>query len=218
MLYFISSDARRNKNNINICESNILSLKDKINQLEEKMNQIGSPDNHLENMLHQFSNNQFLNSEDLISPLGNQNESDDEDEDDNDDADEDDDADDADDDDDNTNNNVIVNEEEDSDEEDNKIEENTNVKEDISTDVKEDVKENVVEEIKEEKSFSFVKEDDELKEYIKKTKVPSSGRKGVYPRISLTKLKEGDIELGPDEKTQFMVHVNKLGRKLWKKL
>ena len=37
MLYFISSDSRRNKNNINICESNIVSLRDKIQQLEEKL-------------------------------------------------------------------------------------------------------------------------------------------------------------------------------------
>ena len=36
MLYFISSDSRRNKNNINICESNVLSLKDKVNLLEKK--------------------------------------------------------------------------------------------------------------------------------------------------------------------------------------
>ena len=39
-----------------------------------------------------------------------------------------------------------------------------------------------------------------------------------YPKISLSKLEEGHIELGADNETQYIVTLNKLGRKFWKKV
>lgn len=73
MLYFISSDSRRNKNNINICESNVLSLKDKVLALEKTINDLSNLQQpNLENMLNQLQENQnkFMNSDDLMFPLG----------------------------------------------------------------------------------------------------------------------------------------------------
>ena len=90
MLYFISSDSRRNKNNINICESNILSLKEKITSLENTINEMSSQSQpNLENILNQFQNsNKFMNSDDLMFPL-EEVDNDDEDPEDEDDEDED---------------------------------------------------------------------------------------------------------------------------------
>ena len=88
MLYFISSDSRRNKNNINICESNIQTLKDKISSFENKLNEMSSMNTppNLEGMLNQLNQQQFMNSNDLMFPLGEEY-NDDEDEDDEDDED-----------------------------------------------------------------------------------------------------------------------------------
>ena len=37
ILYFFSSDIRKNKNNLNIAESNILSLREKISSMNDKL-------------------------------------------------------------------------------------------------------------------------------------------------------------------------------------
>ena len=127
MLYFISSDSRRNKNNINICESNILSLKEKITSLENTINEMSSQSQpNLENILNQFQNsNKFMNSDDLMFPLeevDNDDEDaedeDDEDEDDEDEDDEDEGAEDDDDDDEDDDEDDDDNDEDDDDDDD----------------------------------------------------------------------------------------------------
>ena len=62
ILYFFSSDIRKNKNNLNIAESNILSLREKISSMNDKFellekkikNNQMNPDNFSE-MLNQLN-------------------------------------------------------------------------------------------------------------------------------------------------------------------
>ena len=66
-----------------------------------------------------------------------------------------------------------------------------------------------------EKMPSMVKEVEVTSDDIKLEKKTSVKK---YPKISLSKLDEGHIELGPDNETKYIVSKNKLGRKFWKKV
>ena len=59
---------------------------------------------------------------------------------------------------------------------------------------------------------SMVKEETEVN-----LSKPSSNAK-KYPKISLSKLEEDHVEVGTDNSTQYIVTLNKLGRKFWKKV
>ena len=129
ILYFFSSDIRKNKNNLNIAESNLLSLREKISSMNDKFellekkiksNQM-NPDNFSE-MLNQLNSiNQEIMPNNMMFPMGNDedDEEDDEDYEDDDDDDEDEDEDDEDDDDDDDD------DDEDEDEDDSDNEEST---------------------------------------------------------------------------------------------
>ena len=135
ILYFFSSDIRKNKNNLNIAESNILSLREKISSMNDKFellekkikNNQMNPDNFSE-MLNQLNSiNQEIMPNNMMFPMSNEDDDeededyeDDDNDDDDDDDDEDDDNDDEDDDDDNDDDdeNNDDNENEDSDNED----------------------------------------------------------------------------------------------------
>ena len=126
ILYFFSSDIRKNKNNLNIAESNILSLREKISSMNDKFellekkikNNQMNPDNFSE-MLNQLNSiNQEIMPNNMMFPMSNEDDDEEdedyEDDDNDDDADEDDDNDDDDDDDDDEDDDD--NEDEDSDE------------------------------------------------------------------------------------------------------
>ena len=89
ILYFFSSDIRKNKNNLNIAESNILSLREKISSMNDKFellekkikNNQMNPDNFSE-MLNQLNSiNQEIMPNNMMFPMGNEDD-DEEDEDD----------------------------------------------------------------------------------------------------------------------------------------
>ena len=264
MLYFISSDSRRNKNNINICESNVLSLKDKVNLLEKKINEMTNLQQpNLEGMLNQLQDPKFMNSNDLMFPLGgidneeeddeteddetqddsetqNDDEDDEDYEDDEDDEDEDEDDEDDEDDDDEDDDDEDDDDEDDDDEDNDDDSQNNNEEEIISKILEESEKinekieeleetniENKVDELKEEikeVKQELIEDNDKEKElmnYMEKVspsmlKTEKSSVK-KYPKISLSKLEEGHIETGIDG-NEYVVALNKLKRKFWKKV
>ena len=78
LLYFFSNDIRKNKNKINICESDIISIRDRLHTINQKIINIEN-DISNENITKQKSNNIFEQKLDpsditgLLSKIGDLN-------------------------------------------------------------------------------------------------------------------------------------------------
>ena len=83
-------------------------------------------------------------------------------------------------------------------------------------DDEEDNKENKINEILKENSENESTENLKVEEVEVKEKIEKPNPK-KYPKVSLTKLNEGDEEIGQDG-NQYIVTLNKLNRKFWKKV
>ena len=228
LLYFFSNDIRKNKNKINILESDINSIREifisnnqKITSLENIVN------SDLKKKHHSLDNlNNQQNFSDILEKLGsmnndffpegmiNQNEnflfdneeesdettSEDEEEDDEEDDDEDEDDEDDDDDD---------------DEDENLLEEIIKNESIAFNDPEEIIIENIKEEVKEVEHVEEKKVN--LKEKVEEESKDSNSSNKL-PKKSVTNLEIGTVELGGDNTTKYSVQLNKGGRKYWKKM
>jgi len=227
LLYFFSNDIRKNKNKINICESDINSMRERISTLQQK---VLSVENNLNNdfskKMKMNMDPSFMKNSDgadfagILETLGgmnnfyqannngifSNNEEDDEEEDDEEeDDDEDDDDEDDDEEDDGEDDDVEDDDGEDDDVEDNEGEKDVVEEEVVVENV---IVENVVEEEVVAKSENVVTETPE--------EIVTSNSK--FPKKLLTNLDIGTIDIGSDGTTKYSVQLNKAGRKFWKKI
>lgn len=209
-MYFLSNNIKKNQNKINICDSDVMALRERVQSLTNKVNSMeeylnkgmiekkqGRPmhDENFTNILEKLSS--------MNGDLEDYDEEDDEDDSEEDDSDD----------------------EDDSEEDDESEDDESDDDEESGDDESEEDIEDILEEdeiIKEEEVPVFVKEEevpvkeeelgidniiqDEVKEPSKK-----------YPDVDLSGLNVGTVMLGSDGKTKYVVSSNKAGKKSWKK-
>jgi hypothetical protein len=203
LLYFMSNDIRKNKNKINICESDISSIRERLTNITtEKNNNNNNNDTDFASILGKlggmnnniFNRGEYMEENDITEEEEEEEETKDAEEDEEtiENVDGDDNANEADD------------EESDDDDDDGDGDESI-ISKDSSIDNEEDKTESI------EPPLPVVEEKPKAvqEQEVSKNKLPKK------PLISL---KVGDIEPSTDGKTQYSVQLNKLGRKYWKKV
>ena len=217
LLYFFSNDIRKNKNKINICESDIQSIRERLTALNQKCSSLENNSNNVPNQykndfVSDSDNQNFVN---ILEKLGGMNN--------------------------NFFENVMQNNgqytedleseeekdeeesEEDEDEEEEEEEESEEVDEEEEEEEEgEDVEEVEIVEVDEEvNSEEKVEIKDEIPE-IKETEIPEIQEKidpkNKFPRKSPLDLQIGTVDIGSDGKTRYSVQLNKSNKKFWKKL
>ena len=258
LLYFFSNDIRKNKNKINILESDINAIRERLlsnnqkiislenivnSDFKKKNNQsfdnLGNPQNFadilekLGSMNSDFFPDEMMNQDDngiFINDEDDDEDDDDEEDDDEEDDDEDEEDEDDEEEDDEEEDEESYSEEESSedDEDSNNLEKNENESienksissKDASIQVKiEEVKEplqEIVEEIVEPIKEKKIKNKENVEKELEEVKDNNSSNK--LPKKSISKLDIGTVELGVDNKTKYIVQLNKANRKYWKKL
>jgi hypothetical protein len=208
-MYFLSNNIKKNQNKINICDSDVMALRERVQSLTNKVNSMeeylnkgmiekkqGNPirDETFTNILEKLSS--------MNGDLEDYDEEDDEDdsEEDSEDDSEEDDSDDEDD----------ESEDEDGDSDDDESEE------DIEDILEEDeiIKEEEVPVVVKEEEAP-VKEEELGIDNIIQDEVKEPSKK--YPDVDLSGLNVGTVMLGSDGKTKYVVSSNKAGKKSWKK-
>lgn len=246
ILYFFSSDIRKNKNNLNIVESNMQSLQDKVGTLqdkigflEKKLQSSSVNPNNFSDMLNQLNSiNQEMIPDNMMFNMNQENE---EEESDNEDEDESDDVEDKSDDDSDDESDDDSNDDSDDDSDDENDSDNDNSDDDNESKNEEESKENleniseipimnedelIQEQLNDDSNNNLVIEEmnknealgiDDVTPIDEVTETkPKSSKK--YPAISIQECNVGNIELGSDGETNYRVALNKAGRKFWKKI
>ena len=221
LLYFFSNDIRKNKNKINILESDINAIRERVSSNNQKIislenivnsdfkkknnqsfDNLGNPQNFadilekLGSMNSDFFPNEMMNQDDngiFINDDDEEESSEDDEEESN--------LEDS--------NNLEKNEIE-------SIENKSISSKDASIQVKiEEIKE-PVQEIVEPIIEKKIKNKENVEKELEEVKENNSSNK--LPKKSISKLDIGTVELGIDNKTKYIVQLNKANRKYWKKL
>jgi hypothetical protein len=212
-MYFLSNNIKKNQNKINICDSDVMALRERVQSLTNKVNSMEEYLN--KGMIEKKQGNSirdetFTNILEKLSSMNGDLEDYDE-EDDEDDSEEDDSEDESDDDDgdDESDDESDDDEDESGDDSDDESEEDI-LEEDVI--IKEEEAPVV---IKEEEAPVVIKEEELGIDNIIQDEVIQPSKK--YPDVDLSGLNVGTIMLGSDGKTKYVVSSNKAGKKSWKK-
>jgi hypothetical protein len=227
LLYFFSTDIRKNKNKINILESDLNALRERVSSLTDK--------------IYTFENNSFTESRkkgipgnfaDILNHLGSmnneifENESNKEESDEEEDSEYEEDVEEDDE--------EEVEEDEEDDEDDEEVDEELDEEVDEADEVEEAEEPEEVEEVEEAQEVNEVEqvndksEEDGINKLLNEL-VNNENKQPIIEDIEdeplgkpskkeLSKLDIGTIKLGSDNKTKYVIQLNKAGRKYWKKL
>lgn len=204
-MYFLSNNIKKNQNKINICDSDVMALRERVQSLTNKVNSMEEYLN--KGMIEKKQGNPMRDETftNILEKLSSMN-GDLEDYDEEDDESEEDDSDD----------------EEDSDDEDESDDDESDDSEDDESeeDIEDILEEDVI--VKEEEAPVVIKEEEvPVKEEelgidnIIQDEVIQPSKK--YPDVDLSGLNVGTVMLGSDGKTKYVVSSNKAGKKSWKK-
>ena len=194
----MSNDIRKNKNKINICESDISSIRDRLTNINVEKNNNNNNNNNnndtdFASILGKLGgmNNNIFNHSEYMEEADITEEEDE----------------------------SVENEEEDESEEN--AEEEESVENEEEDESEENADEDSVENVEAEsvsKDDAIVEENLPVVEEQPKVVQEQEVSKNKLPKKPLTSLKVGDIEPSTDGKAQYSVQLNKLGRKYWKKV
>lgn len=204
-MYFLSNNIKKNQNKINICDSDVMALRERVQSLTNKVNSMeeylnkGMIEKKQGRPIHDENFTNIL--EKLSSMNGDLDDYDEEDDDSEEDDSEDDESDD---------------ESEDDDSEDEDESGDDESEEDIEDILEEDeiIKEEEVPVVVKEEEVP-VKEEELGIDNIIQDEVKEPSKK--YPDVDLSGLNVGTVMLGSDGKTKYVVSSNKAGKKSWKK-
>jgi hypothetical protein len=213
-MYFLSNNIKKNQNKINICDSDVMALRERVQSLTNKVNSMEEYLN--KGMIEKKQGNPMRDEtftnilEKLSSMNGDLEDYDEEDESEEDDSDDEEDSDDEDESDD-----------DESDDDDESGDDDESVDDDESEEDIEDIlEEDVI--VKEEEVPVVIKEEEvPVKEEelgidnIIQDEVIQPSKK--YPDVDLSGLNVGTVMLGSDGKTKYVFSSNKAGKKSWKK-
>ena len=220
-MYFLSNNIKKNQNKINICDSDVMALRERVQSLTNKVNSMeeylnkgmvekkqGRPvhDESFTNILEKLSS--------MNGDLEDYDEEDDEDDSEEDDSEDDDDSEEDDDESDDDD------EDESGDDEDESGEDESGDDESGDESVEDILEEDIIikeEEapVKEEEVPVVIKEEELGIDNIIQDEVKEAPKK--YPDVDLSGLNVGTVMLGSDGKTKYVVSSNKAGKKSWKK-
>ena len=204
-MYFLSNNIKKNQNKINICDSDVMALRERVQSLTNKVN---SMEEYLNKGMIEKKQGRPIHDENftnILEKLSSMNgDLDDYDEEDDDSEDEDDSEDDDD------------SEDEDDDSDDDDESGDDESEEDIEDILEEDeiIKEEEVPVVVKEEEVP-VKEEELGIDNIIQDEVKEPSKK--YPDVDLSGLNVGTVMLGSDGKTKYVVSSNKAGKKSWKK-
>ena len=226
-LYFISNDNRKNKNKLNICESDMNSMRERLSNLtqrvvnlehscsnEPKKSSRGSQNfSDILEQLGSFGGNgmPYDEQDEVEDEYGVNDEEDEEEDDEEDDEEEDDEEEDEEEDDEEEDEEEDDEEDEEEDEEEDDEEEDEEVVEE-----KDDNTEVIVQEIIEEETKNDIPQEEVKINSI--LEAESKDLKKKLPKAEPSKLDIGTVDVGTDKKTKYSIQLNKAGKKYWKKL
>jgi hypothetical protein len=207
-MYFLSNNIKKNQNKINICDSDVMALRERVQSLTNKVNSMEEYLN--KGMIEKKQGNPirdetFTNILEKLSSMNGDLEDYDED-----DSEEDDSEDESDDDD------ESGDDEDESDDDESGDDEDESGDESVEDILEEDV---IIKEeeapVKEEEAPVVIKEEELGIDNIIQDEVIQPPKK--YPDVDLSGLNVGTVMLGSDGKTKYVVSSNKAGKKSWKK-
>jgi hypothetical protein len=226
-MYFLSNNIKKNQNKINICDSDVMALRERVQSLTNKVN---SMDEYLNKGMVEKKQGRPMHDEsftNILEKLSSMNGGLEDDEDESDDDNSDDEDDDSDDE------SGDEDESGDSDDVDSDDESGDDGEDESGDDGEDESGDESVEDILEEEETPIIIKEEEAS--VKEEEVPIVIREeenlGIdniiqdeviqpskkYPDVDLSGLNVGSVMMGSDGKTKYVVSSNKAGKKSWKK-